>query len=120
MKANEKVTSMDRSFCVYRDCEYKTCDRHQCHVMDGWAYPISIANFRGSVECMENEEMLPCPFCGGEAEIFQWYIKGTANRMHYNVRCRDCGCVRKHKEYKTRRKAIMAWNRRRKNAKEEL
>ena len=57
-------------------------------------------------------ELKPCPFCGGEAEIFSWYIKGIANRLHYNVRCKDCGCTRRSREYRTTKKAIEAWNRR--------
>lgn len=58
------------------------------------------------------KELKPCPFCGGEVEIFSWYIKGIANRLHYNVRCKDCGCTRRSREYRTTKKAIEEWNRR--------
>lgn len=54
---------------------------------------------------MTNEELKPCPFCGGEAELFQEY--GWA------VSCTSC-CVKTLK-YRIREKAIKAWNRRANN-----
>ncbi len=56
-------------------------------------------------------KLKPCPVCGGEAEIIQWYIKGIANRKHYRVQCSTC----KHYYLWQRRrleKAISDWNER--------
>lgn len=51
-------------------------------------------------------ELLPCPFCGGEAEIL------TAESMHggnlYGVMC-DC-CAGRADVYDTEAEAIAAWN----------
>lgn len=56
---------------------------------------------------MSNIELLPCPFCGGEAKI---------NRMphlwEYSVQCNDVDCI-VHPEtegYEKREEAIEAWN----------
>lgn len=40
----------------------------------------------GDVEAVARAELLPCPFCGGEA-----YIDGTED-AHFFVGCRDCFC----------------------------
>ena len=58
------------------------------------------------------EELKPCPFCGGEAVIREWYIRGTANRKHYRVECKNCGARCTAWEYNRINKAIAAWNRR--------
>lgn len=54
---------------------------------------------------MENE-LLPCPFCGGEAEIL------TAESMHggylFGIMCNDCRS--RGDVYDTEAKAIAAWN----------
>lgn len=51
MKVNEKVTSMDRTFCIHKKCKYKRCDRHQCHMIEPWFYPVSYADFSCSEYC---------------------------------------------------------------------
>lgn len=72
---------------------------------------------------MENKELLPCPFCGGEASIFQGvsfeyerYNKG----QYVYARCVCCGArTTSFFTYaygtKARAMAILAWNRRRVN-----
>ena len=56
-----------------------------------------------------DERLMPCPKCGGEAEIISHYIKGVANRIHTFVRCKECR-YRPHNEYRETDKAIEKWN----------
>ena len=56
----------------------------------------------------------PCPFCGGEATLVEYWLKGVANKKHYFVQCKPCG-IRKdnhHSGYNSASKAIQAWNKR--------
>ena len=48
-----------------------------------------------------SEELKPCPFCGGEAEIFESAI--------CQIRCSNCNA---RSCWNTKDKAIEAWNRR--------
>ena len=58
-------------------------------------------------------EIKPCPFCGGEAEVIQFYFKGVANRLHYFCQCKKCGArLMNHRGFRTKAKAIEFWNRR--------
>jgi Lar family restriction alleviation protein len=59
---------------------------------------------------MTNEELKPCPFCGGEAEIKKTKQCWTEA---YSVVCKDKGC-RGHavKPLRDKEAAIVAWNRR--------
>lgn len=35
----------------------------------------------------------PCPECGyAFGEMYENYIKGSANRIHYFFKCRKCNC----------------------------
>jgi Lar family restriction alleviation protein len=55
------------------------------------------------------EKLLPCPFCGGEAEIdfdFSGYNEST---RYYGV-CNSC-YAKSHKKL-TKEEAIKAWNKR--------
>ena len=59
-------------------------------------------------------ELKPCPFCGGNAKLVEYWLKGVCNTKHFFVQCKQCG-VRKdnhHNGYKTREKAIDGWNER--------
>ena len=49
-------------------------------------------------------ELLPCPFCGGEAAWFS-YANGE-----YDVKCRNAMCLAKTCRYATEAEAIAAWN----------
>ena len=58
------------------------------------------------------EELLRCPFCGGEAEIEQHTFMGYSHT--YGVTCLNCrGQTRQF--YATEQEAIDAWNRRTQN-----
>ena len=63
-------------------------------------------------------ELKSCQFCGGEAVIVEWYIHGIANKKHYRCECKQCRS-RSGWEYKTKARAIEAWNRRAKEAEHE-
>ena len=52
---------------------------------------------------MNEIKLLPCPFCGGEAEL----LKGLCELDNY-VMCLKCRC--KTKLYNTKEAAIKAWN----------
>lgn len=56
---------------------------------------------------MNNEELKPCPFCGGEAEIVEDRLYGED---YYAGRCRSCAATSIF-EF-TKEEAIAAWNRR--------
>lgn len=62
----------------------------------------------------EMTELKPCPFCGGNAKLVEYWLKGVCNTKHFFVQCKQCG-VRKdnhHNGYKARAKAIDDWNKR--------
>ena len=54
----------------------------------------------------------PCPNCSNnKPELVAWFIKGTANRIHYRVQCPKCGHrLREPYEFKTPTKAVYFWN----------
>lgn len=64
---------------------------------------------------MSEIKLLPCPFCGGEAEVratkrpvFNGKYMGTA---HYVVGCIDTKCIgRIQRRYNSIEEAIDAWN----------
>lgn len=60
---------------------------------------------------MEELNLKPCPFCGGEAEIIA--SPHSLHKMAYTPRCKDRSCcgrtVKKWVELDT---AVYAWNRR--------
>jgi len=52
-------------------------------------------------------ELLPCPFCGGEAKV-TCFGRG---RYQANVECTKCSC-RLHERFISKAEAMKAWNRR--------
>jgi len=55
---------------------------------------------------MKNDELLPCPFCGGKG----WYFSNTYDdglKLH-NTRCKKCYAA--HDGHPTKDSAITAWN----------
>ena len=54
----------------------------------------------------------PCPNCSNDKpELVAWFIKGTANRIHYRVQCPKCGHrLKEPYEFKTPTKAMYFWN----------
>ena len=57
------------------------------------------------------ENLLPCPFCGGESLLRERYINGVANTKHYIRECRHCKATFAN-WYRSIKKANEAWNRR--------
>ena len=68
--------------------------------------------------CKDDTQLLPCPFCGGEAKVTKGYPRLLRpSRNHYCVECFECGLQFGHDcdyggEYATPEEAIEAWNRR--------
>ena len=66
-----------------------------------------------------SEKLLPCPFCGEEAEIESFpvftnlrpYSPETADKKYY-VQCKGCATQCGALEYDTPEEAMAAWNRR--------
>lgn len=58
------------------------------------------------------EELLPCPFCGGKAEIFDYDPDNDVGYHEpYTAQCsNECCCL--GKDFRTREEAAEAWNRR--------
>ena len=56
---------------------------------------------------VSNSNAIPC-ICGNEPQVIWFYIKGTANRKHYFVRCRNCNKRTNDRRYLEN--AISDWN----------
>lgn len=56
-----------------------------------------------------NEELKPCPFCGGQAHIQE--CKGSLGKITYTVMCNKCRAVNSG-FLLDRDGAIQSWNRR--------
>jgi Lar family restriction alleviation protein len=64
------------------------------------------------------DKLKPCPFCGGDAVLYNQSSKYT-DRNSYLVNCSNCSCRTREFAYyeikarrETEQKAIEAWNRR--------
>lgn len=64
------------------------------------------------------DELKPCPFCGGEAEVFDYNIACEIYEddedgfiAPYTVQCKRQCCFL-GKDYETKEEAIEVWNRR--------
>ena len=57
-------------------------------------------------------ELLPCPSCGGEAELCTWYGGGEHCETVFTVMCDndDCPMDVKTFDFHTEAEAIAAWN----------
>lgn len=62
---------------------------------------------------MDKIELLPCPFCGGEAEIEEMKRGILKPTTGYWITCKLCGCH--SRAGFDRRKAVEDWNRRQPN-----
>lgn len=55
------------------------------------------------------DELKPCPFCGGEAEVQEFTECGEV--IGYEVHCMACDAINPHfSAAKTRGSAVLAWN----------
>ena len=62
-----------------------------------------------------NRELLPCPFCGGEARFRVYDLKGYRGKYEYIIRCDNCNIQFKESDVyqnkiKARQKVIDKWN----------
>lgn len=51
-----------------------------------------------------------CPFCGGEATVWNGNIDDDCSDVYYDVYCMDCNCMTP--KFHTEESAIVFWNRR--------
>ena len=56
-----------------------------------------------------NEQLKPCPFCGGEAELRSFTSKGNNQKIWWYVTCQNCE-VYIESCFETQKQAIYAWN----------
>ncbi len=56
---------------------------------------------------MDDKELLPCPFCGGKAEI--WKAHPENPKRNAWIACMG-KCVVMTKEHETTEEAVKAWN----------
>lgn len=52
-------------------------------------------------------DLKPCPFCGGDAEIYK--LKFDWKNICYRIHCKEFCCIQVQ-FYKTKEDAVMAWN----------
>lgn len=57
-----------------------------------------------------SEKLKPCPFCGGNAELYSWTADNTEHYRYYRVGCKKCyaGTL----TYCNMDIAIISWNKR--------
>ena len=57
-----------------------------------------------------NDKLKPCPFCGGNAELYSWTADNTEHYRYYRVGCKKCyaGTL----TYSNMDIAIISWNKR--------
>lgn len=53
-------------------------------------------------------DLLPCPFCNGNAILKDKYIQGVANRKHYWIVCGKCQA--RIQDRRSIKRATDAWN----------
>ena len=58
---------------------------------------------------MPEIKLKPCPFCGGEAEMFSWQAH-INDEYHLNLVCTTCGAG--FQDVSSKEDALKAWNRR--------
>lgn len=56
---------------------------------------------------MNNQELLPCPFCGGDEKIDEFSDVVNFNKKSYRVECKKCGV---YIHFDSKDQAIEAWN----------
>ncbi len=60
---------------------------------------------------MMNEELKPCPFCGGEAELIPYSLGMNDDLKYWAVTCSNHDCfVHPETRYYHKEDAIEAWN----------
>ena len=57
----------------------------------------------------ELEELRPCPFCGGEAELSDTAVQTKLGKKLWSVECTECGVIL---DRESREDAFEAWNNR--------
>lgn len=100
-KAPEERAEAFRKFCNSKQCNECECSK------DGKKF-VALCEFRW-LALEAEEELLSCPFCGGEAELVHPLSMGYAYDRYF-VTCKECRAT--SMRYSTEADAIAAWNRR--------
>ena len=87
------------------------CITHQCNVLYAYIESINkdVNEIKGKLSrCVKKEEeVLPCPFCGGAGGLF---CQPIDQEEYFYVKCTNCHCLSDMKE--TKEEAIEEWNKR--------
>lgn len=57
----------------------------------------------------EMEQLKPCPFCGGEADLCNTAVQTKSGRKLWSVECTECGVIL---DRESREDALKVWNNR--------
>ena len=96
-------TPEERAEAFRKFCNSKQCNECEC-AKDGKKF-VALCEFRW-LALEAEEELLPCPFCGGDAVVV---VTHPISQGAY-VRCKECRVL--SMPCNTKAEAIAAWNRR--------
>lgn len=104
-----KQLGMDKRYLTHSESEEDVFLRwrYAKPINDSLKVDGEIYTWETEESAMNNEELKPCPFCGGEAEIVEDSLFGED---YYAGRCRSCAATSIF-EF-TKEEAVAAWNRR--------
>ena len=104
-----------RNVCVAPEHEFYGClGCNSCTgVVEYESDCVNSYGFEPADGDMAENELLPCPFCGGEAELVHWTNQLSWN-TNYGIQCTTCKIMidSAHSYFHTAEEAITAWNRR--------
>lgn len=99
------IVYRDRSFCIARDCKFfKTCEDALPERLR-IAANVTVSQYAGCPR-KEVEEVRPCPFCEGPAQLFSDINSEGKAEYCYGCQCGEYPCD----WYETKEEALRQWN----------